>query len=113
MCRKWTMMLAALLVCAAILPVCALAETVQVSEEAQAACIQAGGQLLAAPRLAQVASPYGTQSVVLRDAPSDSYDAVAMLMVGQEVTAVGTSGEFYFVLLGDGGTGWLAEDEIK
>ena len=35
----------------------------------------------------QVVSPYGTQSVVVRNTPSNSYDAVAMAEVGDEVRA--------------------------
>lgn len=104
---------ALLLACMLLAPVCAFAqEAADVSEEVKNECLAAGGQLLSAPLAVQVVSPYGTQSVVLRDAPSNSYDAVAMLMVGQEITAVGTAGEFYFVMLGDGSTGWLAANEV-
>ena len=100
------------------LPVCAWAEAaVQVSEEAKAACLQAGGELLSRAKTVYVVSPYGTQSVVLRSEPSDSYDALAMLKVGQELTVVGVRGEFCFVQLEDGSmgwlAGWLADDEIK
>jgi len=104
---------AVLLVWMMIVPVCALAEAVQVGEAARAACLQAGGEMLAAPRTVKVVSPYGTQSVVLRDAPSDSYGAVAMLMVGQEIAVVGEAEGFCFVLLPDGGSGWLASDEVN
>lgn len=38
----------------------------------------------------QVVSPYGTQSVVVRDTPSNSYDAVSMLEVGDDVRVIGT-----------------------
>ena len=86
---------------------------VSVNEKAKSECLIAGGQLLENPCAMQVTSPYGTQSVVLRSAPSDSYDAVAMLLVGQELTVVGEFGEFYFVLLEDGSMGWLASDELK
>lgn len=61
----------------------------------------------------QVASPYGTQSVVLRDEPSDSYDAVAMLAVGDSVRVIGVSGDFYYVQLDDDSVGCLASDELK
>ena len=61
----------------------------------------------------RVVSPYGTQSVVLRDRPSNSYDAVAMLMVGETVTVIGVSGDFYFVQLGDSSVGCLLGSELK
>ena len=61
----------------------------------------------------RVASPYGTQSVVLRDRPSNSYDAVAMLMVGETVTVIGVSGDFCFVQLGDASVGCLLNSELK
>lgn len=61
----------------------------------------------------QVASPYGTQSVVLRDRPSNSYDAVAMLMVGETVTVIGVSGDFCFVQTGDLAVGCLMNSELK
>jgi len=60
-----------------------------------------------------VVSPYGTQSVVLRDRPSNSYDAVAMLMVGEKVTVIGVSGDFCFVQLEDSSVGCLLESELK
>lgn len=62
---------------------------------------------------AQVVSPYGTQSVVLRDAPSDSYGAVAMLAVGETVRVIGDSGGFYFVRMSDDSVGCLESGEIK
>lgn len=61
----------------------------------------------------KVVSPYGTRSVVLRDAPSDSYDAVAMLAVGDKVKVIGVSGDFYYVVLEDNCVGCLASDELK
>ena len=61
----------------------------------------------------KVTSPYGTQSVVLRDRPSNSYDAVMMLMVGEMVTVVGVSGDFCYVQTGDLSVGCLASDELK
>ena len=60
-----------------------------------------------------VASPYGTQSVVLRDRPSNSYQAVAMLMVGETVTVIGVSGDFCFVQTGDLSVGCLLSSELK
>ena len=60
-----------------------------------------------------VASPYGTPAVVLRDRPSDSYDAVAMLPVGERVTVSGVSGDFCYVQRADGSVGCLAGDELK
>lgn len=60
----------------------------------------------------EVSSPYGTQSVVLRSKPSDSYDAVAMLAVGESVQVIGVSGDFYYVQLDDC-IGCLANDELK
>ena len=96
------------------LPVCAWAEAaVQVSEEAKAACLQAGGELLSRAKTVYVVSPYGTQSVVLRDRPSNSYDAVAMLMVGESVTVIGVSGDFCFVQLADSSVGCLLGSELK
>lgn len=61
----------------------------------------------------KVASPYGTQSVVLRDRPSNSYDAVAMLMVGETVTVIGVSGDFCYVQMGDSSVGCLLGSELK
>ena len=61
----------------------------------------------------EVASPYGTQSVVLRSRPSDSYDAVAMLAVGDAVTVIGVSGSYYYVQLEDSSVGCLSSDELK
>lgn len=61
----------------------------------------------------QVVSPYGTPAVVLRDSPSDSYDAVGMLQVGQAVSVLGVSGEFCYVLAADGTVGCLAADELR
>ena len=66
----------------------------------------------AAPDM-QVVSPYGTQSVVLRSEASDSYDAVAMLTVGESVRVIGVSGDFYYVQLDDECVGCLAGDELK
>lgn len=60
----------------------------------------------------QVVSPYGTQSVVLRDRPSNSYDAVAMLEVGESVTVIGVSGSFYYVQIADDSVGCLSGDEL-
>lgn len=59
----------------------------------------------------QVVSPYGTQSVVVRDAPSNSYDAVAMLEVGDNVRVIGTKGDYYYVLLDDDSVGCLSTSE--
>ena len=60
-----------------------------------------------------VASPYGTQSVVLRDRPSNSYDGVMMLMVGETVTVIGVSGDFCFVQTADSSVGCLMNSELK
>lgn len=60
-----------------------------------------------------VASPYGTQSIVLRDAPSDSYNAVAMLSVGETVRVIGESDTFYYVLTSGDAVGCLADDEVE
>ena len=60
-----------------------------------------------------VCSPYGTPTVVLRDRPSNSYDAVAMLMVGENVTVIGVSGDFCFVQLDDSSVGCLLGSELK
>ena len=60
-----------------------------------------------------VVSPYGTQSVVVRNTPSNSYDAVAMAEVGDEVRVIGTKGDYYYVLLGDGSVGCLSTSEAN
>ena len=60
-----------------------------------------------------VVSPYGTQSVVLRDRPSNSYYAVMMLPVGTGVTVIGVSGDFCYVLAADGSVGCLLSGELK
>lgn len=62
---------------------------------------------------ASVVSPYGTPSVVLRDRPSDSYNAVAMVTVGSQVRVLGTSGKFVFVTLNNGTEGCLSSQEIR
>ena len=61
----------------------------------------------------RVVSPYGTPSVVLRDRPSNSYDAVMMLMVGEKVTMIGVSGDFCFVQTQDSSVGCLLGSELK
>lgn len=60
-----------------------------------------------------VVSPYGTQSVVLRDHPSDSFGAVAMLAVGETVRVIGVSGDYCYVQLADSTVGCLAADEVR
>jgi len=105
--------LVGVLCCLMLGPAWAFAEAAGVSAEAKNACAAAGGNLLEEACETCVLSPYGTQSVVLRSAPSDSYDAVAMLMVGQKVTAAGEWDAFYFVVTQDGVFGWLAADEIE
>lgn len=62
-------------------------------------------------RSMQVVSPYGTQSVVVRDTPGNSYDAVAMLQVGDDVRVIGTKGDYYYVLLEDNSVGCLSTSE--
>ena len=66
-----------------------------------------------ARRQRQVVSPYGTPSVVLRDRPSNSYDAVMMLQVGETVLQIGVSGEFCYVQTADQSVGCLHESELK
>ena len=61
----------------------------------------------------EVVSPYGTQSVVLRSEASDSYDAVAMLTVGESVQVIGVADGFYYVQLDDECVGCLASDELR
>ena len=100
---------AVLLLCMMLTPVCVFAQTA-VGDSAKQVCLTAGGRLIEPAKAMCVASPYGTQSLVLRSEPSDSYDAVAMLRVGQEITVYG---EFYCVLLSDGVCGWLANDVVK
>ena len=60
-----------------------------------------------------VFSPYGTPSVVLRDRPSNSYDAVMMLAVGESVTVIGVSGDFCYVIAPEGSAGCLLASELK
>ena len=60
-----------------------------------------------------VVSPYGTPSVVLRDRPGNSYDAVAMLPVGTQVPVIGVSGDFCYVQIEDTSVGCLASSELK
>ncbi|MBQ4265877.1 MAG: SH3 domain-containing protein [Clostridia bacterium] len=60
-----------------------------------------------------VASPYGTQSVVLRNRPSNSYHPVAMLAVGEMVTVIGVSGDFCYVVTGGGQVGCLLSGELR
>ena len=62
---------------------------------------------------ALVASPYGTQSVVLRSRPSDSFEALAVLEVGDSVRVIGVSGDFYYVRMDDDSVGCLAGDELN
>lgn len=71
------------------------------------------GSSVDARQTRRVTSPYGTQSVVLRDRPSNSYDAVMMLTVGETVTVIGVSGDFCYVLTGDSTVGCLAGNELK
>ena len=73
----------------------------------------AAGAQMNATYEASVASPYGTQSVVLRDAPSNSYHPVAMLMVGDRVLVIGQSGEFCYVQTVSGCVGCLLGSELK
>lgn len=61
----------------------------------------------------RVVSPYGTQSVVLRDRPSDSYAAVAMLTVGETVRVLGTSGDYCYVRTQSASVGCLSGDELE
>lgn len=61
----------------------------------------------------EVVSPYGTPSVVLRDRPSNSYDVVGMLAVGETVTQIGVSGDFCYVMTGDATVGCLLSSELK
>lgn len=66
-----------------------------------------------AREIKKVASPYGTPSVVLRNRPSNSYDAVLMLPVGETVTVIGVSGNFCYVLAADGSAGCLLSGELQ
>lgn len=68
--------------------------------------------VLDARPLKKVVSPYGTPSVVLRDGPSDSYDVVTMLPVGETVRVIGVSGDFCYVQT-QAAVGCLANDELK
>lgn len=69
--------------------------------------------VLDARREMTVVSPYGTPAVVLRDRPGNSYDAVAMLAVGEKVKVIGASGEFSYVQTADQTVGCLAGNELK
>ena len=73
----------------------------------------ADGVRVNATREAVVASPYGTQSVVLRDQADHSYHPVAMLMVGDRVLVIGEMGEFRYVQTQSGCVGCLLESELK
>jgi len=73
----------------------------------------AGSASVDAREVRTVVSPYGTPSVVLRDRPGNSYDAVAMLPVGTQVTVIGISGDFYYVQIQDASVGCLASGELK
>jgi len=72
-----------------------------------------GGSVVDAKESRKVVSPYGTPSVVLRDRPSNSYGAVMMLPVGEQVTVIGFSGDFCYVLASDGSVGCLLSSELK
>lgn len=74
--------------------------------------LSAGAQMNATYE-ATVASPYGTQSVVLRDQASNSYHPVAMLMVGDRVLVIGEMGEFRYVKTRSGCVGCLLGSELK
>lgn len=76
-----------------------------------ASYLSSGG--MDATRRREVISPYGTPSVVLRDKPSNSYDAVGMLAVGETVTQIGVSGDFCYVMMADTTVGCLLSSELK
>lgn len=61
----------------------------------------------------EVVSPYGTQSIMVRSEPSNSYDAVAALAVGDSVRVIGTTGNYYYVLLSDKSVGCLSTSEVE
>ena len=73
----------------------------------------AGSAAVDARETRVVTSPYGTPSVVLRDRPGNSYNAVAMLPVGTQVTVIGVSGDFCYVQIEDMSVGCLAAGELK
>ena len=66
-----------------------------------------------ATRDMEVVSPYGTQSVVVRDRPSNSYNAVAMMEVGDAVRVIGTAGDYCYVQLSDDSVGCLSTSEVN
>lgn len=74
---------------------------------------ESSGALIDARELRVVVSPYDTPAVVLRDRPSNSYDAVAMLQVGETVYLIGTSGDFCYVQTMASAVGCLKSDELK
>lgn len=61
----------------------------------------------------EVVSPYDTQSIMVRSEPSNSYDAVAALAVGDSVRVIGTTGNYYYVLLSDKSVGCLSTSEVE
>ena len=76
------------------------------------AALENSGGVIDATFDMEVVSPYGTQSVVLRSKPSDSFDAVAMLEVGEAVRVIGVSGNFYYVQMDDDSVGCLDSSEL-
>ncbi len=63
-------------------------------------------------RNVRVLSPYGTETIVLRSAPSGSCSMVGILRTGEPVRLLGQFGGFRYVR-SSAGTGFLSSEEIK
>ena len=63
-------------------------------------------------RDARVLSPYGTETIVLRSAPSGSCSTVGILRTGEKVCLLGQFGGFRYVR-SPAGAGFLSSEEIK
>ena len=63
-------------------------------------------------RDAKVSSPYGTETIVLRSAPSGSCSTVGILRTDESVRLLGHFGTFRYVR-SPAGTGFLSSEEIR
>ena len=61
---------------------------------------------------AQALSPYGTETLILRDKPSDSCSTIGVLRAGETVRILGSFNGFCFVQ-SKSGSGFLSLQEIK
>ncbi len=62
--------------------------------------------------MAKVVSPYGTETVVLRSSPSNSYKTVSIIQAGASVQTLGVFNGFVLVRIGDV-SGFLSKNEIE